>query len=167
MASDIICEMRDMTYNFKYQTKAIDLWQLSMYGIYGSILGVCNIIFTVAMILMTFKFWTGSNMTVKTLLILAICIFTIIQPLVIFLRAKKQAEKVAEHVEIGFDDKGVHVKIKNKTSDLKWNSIKGITKKPSLLVVLSTSKHGFVLTNKVLGKQKEDFYNYVMSKIAL
>ena len=31
-------------YKFTYQITAFDLWQLSMYGIYGSMVGVCNII---------------------------------------------------------------------------------------------------------------------------
>lgn len=154
-----------MKYNFKYKTTALDLWQLSMYGIYGSMLGLCNIIFTVAMILLTVKFWVNENNFIKILLIIAICLFTIIQPLAIYYRARKRVLQNSNDMEISFDDQGIHVKIENQTSDVKWNHVKGVIKRPSMIVVLSTNKHGFILTNKVLEKNKKAFYEDVISKI--
>lgn len=154
-----------MAYKFTYQTTALDLWQLSMYGIYGSMVGVCNIIFTVAMFLVTAKFWTSVNVFMKIVLIIGICLFTVIQPLAVYMRAKKQMAVASHKVEISFDDAGIHVKTKNKKSDLKWSTIKAISKKPSMIIIFSSNKHGFVLTNKVLGKQKASFYAYIVSKI--
>lgn len=154
-----------MKYKFNYQISAFDLWQLSMYGTYGSLVGVCNIIFTVAMALLTAKFWGTVNIFIKLLLILGICLITVIQPVVVYLRAKKQVASIPNNMEIGFDDYGVHVKTQSQTSDLKWKTIKGISKKPSMIVIISTTQHGFILTNKVLGNQKEAFYDYVTSKI--
>lgn len=154
-----------MKYYFKYQTIAFNLWWLSISSIYSSMLGLCNVIFTIAMILLTMKFWGTVNVGVKILLIFAISLFTIFQPIIVYYRAKKQVAMVPRDIEIGFDDRGVHVKIENQTSDLTWNQIKGVSKKPRLIVVLSTSTHGFILTNKVLGQQKEEFYTYVISKI--
>lgn len=154
-----------MRYKFVYQTTAFDLWQLSMYQIYGSMVGVCNIIFTIAMLLLTIKFWEDVNIFIKILLIIAICLFTVIQPTVVYMRAKRQITTVTQDIEIGFDDKGIHVKTKNQNSDLKWNKINGISKKPTMIIIFSTTKHGFILTNKVLGKQKAAFYDYVVSKV--
>jgi len=154
-----------MKYKFTYQTTAFDLWQLSMYSTYGSMVGGCNIIFTVAMLLVTTKFWGDVNIFMKILLLIVICLFTVIQPAVVYMRAKKQVRAVPHDMEIGFDDNGIHVKTENQNSDLKWNTIKGVSKKASMIVIFSTTKHGFVLTNKVLGKQKKSFYEYVVSKI--
>ncbi len=154
-----------MKYKFTYQTTAFDLWQLSMYGTYGSMVGVCNVIFTAAMLLLAAKFWGDINIFMKILLVIAICLFTVIQPVIIYMRAKRQVTTIPRDMEIGFDDNGIHVKAGNQSSDLKWNKIKGISKKPSMVVISSTDKHGFLLTNKMLGKQKEAFYDYVISKI--
>ena len=152
-----------MKYKFTYQTTAFDLWQLSMYGIYGSMIGVCNIIFTVAMFLLTAKFWSSVNIFMKVVLIIAMCLFTIIQPLAVYMRAKKQVGATSHEMEISFDDSGIHVKSQNKKSNVKWSSIKGVSKKLSMIIILSGNKHGFVLTNKVLGKEKEGFYAYIVS----
>lgn len=153
-----------MKYNFIYHTTAFDLWQLSMYSTYGSMVGGCNIIFTVAMLLVSVKFWGDVNIFMKILMLIVICLFTVIQPTVVYMRAKKQVRAVKHDMEIGFDDNGIHVKTENQSSDLKWNTIKGASKKPTMIVIFSTTKHGFVLRNKVLGKQKKAFYDYVVSK---
>jgi hypothetical protein len=154
-----------MKYKFTYKTTAFDLWQLSMYSTYASMVGVCNIIFTVAMLLLSIRFWGDINIFIKILLIILICLFTVIQPAVVYMRAKGQVAALPHDMEISFDDNGIHVKTENQSSNLKWNTIKGVSKKPSMIVIFSTTKHGFILTNKVLGIQKNGVYNYVVSKI--
>lgn len=154
-----------MKYKFTYQITAFDLWQLSMYGIYGSMVGVCNIIFTVAMLFLAAKFWGDVNSFIKIIFIMAINIFTIIQPIAIYIRAKRQVAVFPHDLEIGFGDNGIYVKTQNQNSELKWNMVKGISKNPSMIVIHTTDKHGYILANKVLGEQKEDFYHYVVSKI--
>lgn len=153
-----------MKYKFKYKNTPLQFWQLSMYYMYGSIIGVCNIIFTVAMILLSLKMWGDASSFVKTLLLLACCLFSVIQPIGIYLRAKTQAA-ASKEIEISFDDSGIHVKTDLEASDLDWKSIKRVSKKPNMVVIFSTTTHGFILTNKVLGKQSEEFYHYVASKI--
>ncbi len=154
-----------MKYQFNYETKAIDLWQLSMYSMYRSMVGMINIIFTGAMIGLTIKFWSGANLWIRGLLILGMGLFTVIQPLLIYRRAKKQLSTVSKDISIRFDDYGVHVETGGEKSDLKWKSIKGIAKNPTLIIVYTTATHGFILTNKVLGNQKEAFYNDVLKKL--
>ena len=154
-----------MNYFFKYQATPKDLWQLSMYGIYGSMLGFINIVFTVAMILLTFKFFMTVNIVLKLVLLLGVSLFLVIQPLAVYQRAKKQMGMTKQNVVIGFDKKGVHVDVDGQTSDLKWHAIKGIAKKPSLVVVMTQDSRGYILTNQVLGDKKEQFYQDVLGML--
>jgi hypothetical protein len=154
-----------MKFTFKYRTRAFDLWQLSMYGIYASMLGLVNIIFTIAMILLSIQFWTDVTVFIKLAMVISMCLFTVIQPLAVLFKAKKQASLTPYEFEITFEDKGIHIKTEKASSDLKWSAIGGILKKSSLIVVLSSEQHGFILNNKVLGDQKTAFYDYVRSKI--
>lgn len=154
-----------MKYQFKFSTTAADLWQLSMYGTYGTILGMTNVVFTIAMILLAVRFFSSVHIVLKCLLIVAICLFTVIQPVLVYLRARKQVKNMPGEVTLGFDDQGMHVSLGDKNSDIEWSAVRGITKKPTLLVVFSSARHGYVLNNKVLGEHKEAFYNYFSSKI--
>lgn len=164
MASRPVFISNAVAYKFTYKTTAFDIWQLSMYGTYGSPIGVVNIIFTIAMLLLTGKFWVNAGIFIKILLIFGICLFTVIQPLAIYRRAKKQIPETSEEVEISFDDYGLHIKTGGKGSKLKWNTIQGVSKKPTMIIIFAAHKNGFVLTNKVLGKQKQAFYDYLVSK---
>jgi hypothetical protein len=136
-----------------------------MYSIYGSIVGVCNIIFTVAMVLLTVRFWVEANVLIKLLLIFGMSLFTVIQPLLVYSRAKKQVGSSPSDVEISFADEGVYVKSNKQTSHLKWHQIKSVLKKPTILVVVDNSKHGFILNNAVLGERKEVLYQYLISRV--
>lgn len=154
-----------MKYQFTINTTASDLWQLSMYGIYGSMLGATNLVFTVAMILLTVRFFSSSHIVLKCLLVFACCLFPVIQPLLVYIRARKQAKNVEKEVYLSFDDQGMHINIGEQKSEIDWSAVRGITKKPTLLVVFSSAHHGYILTNRVLGEQKEAFYNYICSKL--
>jgi hypothetical protein len=153
-----------MNYHFKVKTTASDLWQLSMYGTYGSMLGMTNVVFTAAMVLLAVRFFPGAHIVLKCLLILAILIFPVIQPFLVYLQAVKQAKNLTKEVDLGFDDEGMHVSIGQQKETIRWDAVKGITKKPTLLVIFSSAQHGYVLNNKVLGEQREAFYNYIISK---
>lgn len=154
-----------MKYHFTVNTTASDLWQLSMYGTYGSILGVTNAVFTAAMVLLAVRFFSGASIVLKCMLVAAICIFPVIQPLLVYLRAKKQARNLPGEVSLCFDEQGMHVSIGAQKEDIAWGAVRGITKKPTLMVIYSSAQHGYVLNNKVLGEQKVEFYHYICSNI--
>lgn len=154
-----------MKYKFNYQASALDLWKLSMCGTYGSIVGASNIIFTAAMLLLAGRFCREANILMKILLVIGISLFTIIQPAAVYMRAKRQIATVPKDMELGFDDNGIHAITSKQNLDLKWSSIKGITRKTSMIIILTTNKHGFIIKNDMLGNEKEDFYKYVASKI--
>ncbi len=66
---------------------------------------------------------------------------------------------------MSFDDWGIHIKQGEKCSEIKWEKIKRIAKKPNMILIFSDSTHGFVLTARVLKEEKDEFYAYVVSKI--
>ncbi len=154
-----------MRYHYTYRTKAIDLWQLSMYYIYGSMAGMCNAIFTVAMLILTITKWSSTGSVYRFFMVLVCCLFPVIQPLFVYAKAKKQASGIKEDTEAGFADSGIYIRVGDKTSELSWDTIKRVAKKPTMIIVFSDTVHGFVLTNSVLGKDRESFYQYVVSKI--
>lgn len=154
-----------MDYNFDVNTTASDLWQLSMYSVYSSMIGMTNVVFTAAMVLLAIRFFSDAHIVLKCLMVVGICIFPVIQPLLVYLRATKRVKSLPGMVHLGFDDQGMHVSVKDEKSDIEWSAVRGIIKKPTLLVILSSAQHGYILNNKVLGEQKEAFYNYICSKV--
>lgn len=154
-----------MIYKFDYQTTPFDLWKLAMWHMYTSIIGMCNILFTATMIGIGIKFWGDMNSFVKIVLIIITNLFTLIQPLAIYKRCKTQIEAIPNNMKIIFDDQGIHINTKIKSSHIEWSKVRGVSKKASMIIVFSTTTYGFILTNKMLGEEKEGFYRYITSKI--
>lgn len=154
-----------MRFQYTYRTTAAELWQLSMYYTYGSVVGVCNIVFTAAVLALMVSRWSVSGTGFRMLLILGLCLFPVIQPLGVYLRAKKQAAMIQQDTTVSFSDRGIHINVGSQCSDIQWSAIKKISRKFTMIVIFSDTTHGFVLTDRVLGAEKEDFYQYITSKI--
>ena len=154
-----------MDYRFKYSPQAYDLWRLSIYGVYSSMAGMANIIFIVAMVILTMKFWSASTILIKILLLLGVSLFTVIQPLIIYSRAKRQVEALPEGMYIGFDKKGIHIELPSKTNLIVWKKILAIKKMKTMLILYSSSNEGYILTDKILGENKSDFIEYLNNQM--
>ena len=153
-----------MKFKYTYRNTAFELWQLSMYYTYGSVVGMCNLIFTAAVIALTISKWSTAGSVWRFFLILGCCLFTVIQPAVVWLKAKKQAAGIGWDTEMEFGDSGIHIRVGDKSSEIPWNAVKRISKKPTMIVLFSDTTHGYVLTNRVLGGERKAFYEYVTSK---
>ena len=154
-----------MKFHYHYRNTTLELWQLSMYYIYGSLIGVCNLIFTGAMFALVYSKWSVSDTFFRILMIVGCCLFTVFQPVSAYRKAAKQAASIKEDTDIGFDDTGMYLKVGEKSSRIRWNQIKRISKKPTMVVIFSDTAHGYVLTDRILGADKASFYDFIASKI--
>jgi len=135
-----------------------------MYGIMRSMIGVTNLIFSVSMLLLTIRFWDRLYIVLKIILIIAISLFTVIQPVMIYMGARKQVKTVPNDMEIHLDDEGLHIISSKEKSKVKWKDVKGITKVLDMIIIYSTEVHGFIISKRMLGSEKEDFYDYAIGK---
>lgn len=154
-----------MEYCFKSDVKPADLWKIAMKRIYKNFTGIINIVFTVAMILLTLKFFGTANGFIKAVLIFAVILFPILQPLAIYSRSVRQLEDLPGEMVMRFDDKGVCVECKGASATLPWKRIKNAYKRDGMVVVMSDDRHGYMLTDRVLGAKKDEFFEYLRSKI--
>ncbi|WP_349668643.1 YcxB family protein [Lacrimispora sp.] len=153
-----------MKYEYTYRNTGMDIWQLSMYYIYGSMVGMCNLIFTAAVLTLTIVRWETSGNFFRICAVLGCCLFPIIQPLAVYGKAKKQSS-ASQDIKIRFDDTGIHVGQGEGKQEISWNKIRRIAKKPSMILVFLNSTHGFVLPNRILKEEKNDFYAFLSSKM--
>lgn len=136
-----------------------------MYGTYGSMIGVSNIVFTFSLLALSLKMWNKVNDFIKILLVLGVSLFIIIQPIVVYVKSKKQIKLFPEDMTINFNDKGIYIKDPNQNLEFKWKDIGKVIKKASMIIIFTKTKHGFIVTDEMVGEEKEEFYEYLISKI--
>lgn len=154
-----------MKYRYEIKVTPFDFFKLSMHRTYHSMVGVCNIIFTVAIILLTVKFWGKINDVLEALLFIGCLLFTVLQPIAVYVKAKAQVAGIPRGLILGVDDHGIHITVGGKKQDISFKKVKSIIKEYKMLIIFSDASHGYILTDKVLGKEKEEFYQYVKLKI--
>lgn len=154
-----------MSYQYQCKITPADFWKLSMRRTYRSMAGVCNIVFGAAMILLAIRFWDQANDIVQALLFLACLLIPVIQPLGVYLKAKAQVSMLPQGTELAFDEEGIHVALGGEREFIRWNKVRGVRKEGSMIIVYTDANHGYMLTKRVLGSDKDDFYRYVKAHL--
>lgn len=154
-----------MEFKFESKLTARDMWKLSMNHIYHSMLGVYNLIFAVAIILLTVKFWNDLGDFLKGFLVLVCILFPVMQPILIYFRASKQIAALPKDMVIGIDDTGLHITADGKKSHMPWSRVKGTIVERNMVILAIDGGRGYMLTNKVLGTQKEELLKFVETKV--
>ncbi|MBO6241388.1 MAG: YcxB family protein [Butyrivibrio sp.] len=154
-----------MEYKYICDIKASDLWKMAMLRTYKSVVGIVNIVFTVALFLLTIRFWGASSGIIKSFLVLGCILFPVIQPLATYGMSVKQLEALTKDIELTFNDKGLHVETGGQTQNIKWKNISNAIKRKNMIIIMSDDRHGYMLTDRVLGKEKDAFYDFLCSKI--
>ena len=138
-----------MEYQYKCRITAWDFFRLTMRQTYRSMAGMCNLVFTVAMIVLAARFWSRSGE---------------VQPAAIYAKARRQAAAVPQDVRLTFDEKGLLVTTGGEKQHLPWNRLR-VTKQRGMVLVLSGAGSGYMLTNRVLGAEREAFLSFAQSKV--
>ena len=154
-----------MDYTFKSNITPLDMWRLSMHRTYHSMIGVCNIVFTVAIVLLTGKCFSQVNDILQVLLFLGCILFPVLQPLAVYLKAKGQAAVIPQDMELHFDEKGLHVTVGQQRETIPWKKMRAIVKEHKMVILFSDARHGYMLSDRMLGREKEAFYQTVKEKI--
>ena len=141
-----------MEYQYKCRITAWDFFRLTMRQTYRSMAGMCNLVFTVAMILLTAKFWSQAGEVLQVLMLIGCLLLPVIQA------------AVPQDVRLTFDEKGLLVTTGGERQHLPWNRLR-VTKQPGMVLVLSGAGSGYMLTNRVLGADREAFWSFVQSKV--
>ncbi len=154
-----------MEYQFCCKVRATDLWKMAMSATYRSLAGIVNVTFTVAAFCAAFRFWNVAGSFARGLLVFGCAFFPLIQPLAILGRCAKLLEDGPKAVELLVNDDGIRVTAGEKHEQLTWNRIRNAIRRRDSIIIFSDDVHGYVLTNQVLGDQKEDFFRYLKGKL--
>ena len=130
---------------------------------YRSVAGVCNMVFTVAMILFTanFPYLRGSDADADALWMSAVSQISRSRSICF----PKQAKTMPKDVKLSFDDAGLHVTVGKEKESIGWKKLR-VANEPGMMIVFSDARHGYMLTNRILGAQKEPFFAFAKERIA-
>ena len=150
-----------MEYKYRYHVKTSDLWQASMYYAYSSYMGVVNLVCIVAAVILMISRWQGASDLFRTVMILFLLTFTVFQPIIIWSRARTSLKGAYRELELTFSQSGISIVANGKKEKKAWRNVKGIVKKPTILIIYTEDGSGYILRNSVLKDTRRSLYEYV------
>ena len=154
-----------MKYRFKSEVKALDFWKLSMYKTYHAVAGICNIVFTAAMLGLLVHFWGRVSDVWIGFILFGCALFPVIQPVCIFLRCQRQVEDIPKDLELLFDDSGIRVTAGGTEEKIPWKRVDHIIKQRDMLAIYKDGSHGYILMERTFSDRAEEFMEYLLAHV--
>jgi hypothetical protein len=153
-------------YRFPYGLKPGEMTILSMAGIYTSMPGVVNIIFTLSLVLVTYRFWAESGWIPRMLMILGMALFPLLQPGAIYLRSRRIVSRMPDDMVMGIGKDGVSVESGGQSSTVKFRDFASAKSLAGMMVLQTAGKQSYVLTRRLLGERTAEVFKMVRSRIS-
>lgn len=99
------------------------------------------------------------------LLVLCCVTYPIMQPLMVYLRASKQVAALPKDMIITINDTGLHITADNQKAHITWSRVRGVIKNYGMIILAVEDGRGYMLTDKILGTQKEALLEFLESRI--
>ena len=135
-----------------------DLFDFSMYSSYSGAMGVFNVIFTVAALVLLVVTWTWVSVYQKLLLVCCALIFTVLQPAMLHFKSKKQAQMTGFSMPINLTltDEKIAVEQAGVTGDVLWNQVWSAVRIKSMFIIKVGPTHGYLIPNATVeGREQE------------
>lgn len=149
---------------FNYKVRPANLVILGLTNIYRSMIGMVNIIFTLSMGLVAFRFWFEVNTIIRIIIAAGIMLFPLFQPLFIYLRSSNIVSKMPENLEMRIDNEGITVKSDESSSHMNFSDLKSIIRIRDILILYTRSRQGFVLNKQTMEDKGEELYDFLCDK---
>lgn len=154
-----------MSFHFVADVEPFDFFKMSLRKTYKSPVGICNIVFTVAAILLTIRFFAEASGIVQPILLFMCMLFPVIQPLSILWRARQLSGRIPKGLVLDADDSGITVSVGPQSEKIGWDRVSNLLINKDMLVIRLDDNHGYFLTDGVLKDDREAFKEFVLSKL--
>ena len=122
---------------------AKDLWAFSMYHTNAGLMGIFNLLFTLAALYLLIFRWSSTTTPYRCLLVICVLVLhTVWQPFLLWTKAKKQAKRpaVKDPMRLVFDDEKLTVSQTDNQAEFTWEQMGLLDAKPSTKILPPNAK---------------------------
>ena len=152
-----------LQYKFNIKLTAKELWQFSMYHANRGFTGIFNIFITIfALGVLVFR-WEMFSMVYRLLLVLCALSFTVLQPILLYVKAARQVKTsaVKEPMELEFTIKGILIRQSGNEMEVAWEQVGRAEKTSHILVFYMDRIRAYLLPRNLLGERENEFYEFL------
>lgn len=146
---------------------AKDLWAFSMYHANAGLMGIFNLLFSLAALYLLIFRWSSTTVPYRCLLVVCALIFTVWQPFLLWNKARKQAKRpaVKNPMRLIFDDEKLTVSQEENLAEFTWEQMGRIDAKPSMYILYMDRIHAYLIPKTELGDQEEALRELIVAHL--
>lgn len=158
---------KDNVFHFHIQITARELWGFSMYHSNKGYLGIFNVLFTLAALWLLVTRWGEFDIPYRLLLLVCALMFTVWQPLLLYLKARKQAKGAAVKapMDMTFSKEGFVIEQNGQKQEVLWEQIGRVEHMPGQMIVYMSRIHAYLLPDRIVGEDKEGLRNLIRGAV--
>lgn len=150
--------MEQDTISFSVQMTVKDVYRFNMYHVYHSASGLVGLLLSLlalSNLIISFDSLTDQGKTIMTIVALW---FTVLEPIMVYRRAKKQVKKIKSyhkplHYTIG--EQGITVSQDEESQTMEWNRLRRIVKTRQQILIYSSRVHAFIFPRTAWQDQEQ------------
>ncbi|SEA14304.1 YcxB-like protein [Lachnospiraceae bacterium NK3A20] len=155
-----------MKFEFNFRNTPGDYFLYRMGNIYRSWLCVINIVFTAAIIALIWAKWSDTNGLGKAIMVIALLVFPVFQPLFTYFSSIRDALSIRENTTLTFDELGLKIHVFKHSQHIAWKDFYALVQRRTMLLIVPDGQHAYILTNRILGSQRDELASFCEGKIA-
>lgn len=154
--------MEQDTISFSVQMTVKDVYRFNMYHVYHSVSGLVGLLLSLLALcnlIISFDSLTDQGKTIMTIVALW---FTVLEPIMVYSRAKKQVKKIASYhkpLHYKIDEQGITVSQDEESQTMEWNRLRRIVKTRQQILVYSSRVHAFIFPRAAWQDQEKEIQN--------
>ena len=135
---------------------------------YTSLSGIVGLIISAVAFVFFFISLNGSNDFQKVILLLAALLYTVINPYMLYMKAKAQSVTnplYKETLVYTLDDAGVHLTVNGKEESLEWSMIEKWRKTRKVCILYTSKIHAILLPYGAMNGRREQVESLIKEKL--
>ena len=157
-----------MELKFDVDMSVKDMYKFLLNNTYRKLTGIIWIIFSLVVIGVTIYTWGDVQIMNSVLMILLASLYTVINPLMLYLKARKQVngnDFFNKTLHYSVNDKGIEVSQNEEKSFVKWNEMWKIVRYGSQVIVYVTTIRAFVWPIESIGENYDSLVELADNKL--
>ncbi|MBO5488496.1 MAG: YcxB family protein [Eubacterium sp.] len=154
--------------SIRIQTKVDfkSMGQFLLYHYYTQISGIFSVLISLAAIVFAVWRWTVLRTEAKIALIVIGLMFTVLQPLMLLFRAKKQMKsgQFDDSFTYVFDDNGLTISQEDRSQQFTWQEVRKIKYRKDAIYVYMSNIRAFILPKDQIGSRYDELVALMKEK---
>ena len=159
-------ENKEIRLNVRIGAK--DLFSFMAYHTYSHLSGLFGIGLSLLALVMLLSGFGGDDPVKNIILLILGLLFTVINPIMLFVKAKQQAMNNPVYKEILFytlSDKGISLSIKNTKESIEWAQVLKFKKTKRVCILYTTEVHAILLPFSCMEGNGDKVVAFIESKV--